>query len=72
MCESKRPMSALDYKKNQPHLQNKNLSNSNQFSALAEFPPLSYAKAVNPNPSTSTQKHTEQKSTYFNKPNSNI
>lgn len=68
MSEQKKPMSALDYIKNQPHLQGKNLATSNQFSALAEFPPLTYAKAVNQNPSTSTQNPTEQKSTYFNKP----
>ncbi|CAH8317400.1 unnamed protein product [Eruca vesicaria subsp. sativa] len=66
-------MSAADYVKIQPHLQGKPISTTNQFSALAEFPPLSYAKAVNPTPQKITltppiQKTTDQKSTYFLKP----
>ena len=69
----KEPMSASDYIKNQPHLQGKQITTGNQFSALAEFPPLSYAKAINPQPQkmttpTSSPKTTDQKSSYFLKP----
>ncbi|CAH2079937.1 unnamed protein product [Thlaspi arvense] len=69
MSEQKRPMSAADYVKNQPHLQGKQITTSNQFSTLAEFPHLSYAKVVNPLPQktatpSSPQKTTDQKSSY--------
>lgn len=69
----KKPMCASDYVKNQPHLQGKQITTGNQFSALAEFPPLSYAKAVNPQPQklstpSSSQKTSDQKSSYFLKP----
>ena len=43
--KSKKPMTASDYVKNQPHLQGKVLT-PNPYSALAEYPPLSYAKAA--------------------------
>jgi len=38
-------MTASDYIKNQPHLQGRTLT-PNPYSALAEYPPLSYSKAV--------------------------
>ncbi|XP_033139066.1 uncharacterized protein LOC117130003 [Brassica rapa] len=41
----KKPMTASDYIKNQPHLQGRTLT-PNPYSALAEYPPLSYSKAV--------------------------
>ncbi|VVB10701.1 unnamed protein product [Arabis nemorensis] len=44
--KNKRPMTASDYVKNQPHLQGKPLTIQNPYSALAEFPPLSNSKAV--------------------------
>ncbi|CDY23915.1 BnaC02g29580D [Brassica napus] len=41
----KKPMTPSDYIKNQPHLQGRTLT-PNPYSALAEYPPLFYAKAV--------------------------
>lgn len=70
-------MTALDYIKNQPRLQDKHLNQTtNTFSALAEFPPLSYAKAASPNPgqtsntgqASSTPAAPTQKSDYYTKP----
>ncbi|CDY17839.1 BnaC08g04530D [Brassica napus] len=63
-------MTALDYIKNQPRLQDKHLTHTtNTFSALAEFPPLSYAKAASPNPGQTSSKQATptQKSDYHTK-----
>ncbi|WZZ77880.1 hypothetical protein YC2023_098452 [Brassica napus] len=64
-------MTAIDYIKNQPRLQDKLLTQTtNTFSALAEFPPLSYAKAASPNPGQTSLKQATptQKSDYHTKP----
>uniref|UniRef100_A0A0D3DK11 Uncharacterized protein n=1 Tax=Brassica oleracea var. oleracea TaxID=109376 RepID=A0A0D3DK11_BRAOL len=64
-------MTAIDYIKNQPRLQDKHLTQTtNTFSALAEFPPLSYAKAASPNPGQTSSKQATptQKSDYHTKP----
>nr|VDC99307.1 unnamed protein product [Brassica oleracea] len=69
--KKKRPMTALDYIKNQPRFQDKHLTQTtNTFSALAEFPPLSYAKAASPNPRHTSSKPLTptQKSDYHTKP----
>lgn len=64
-------MTASDYIKNQPHLQGKSQTTQNPFTVLAEFPPLSYSKAVttetkgeNSNPTPNPT----QKSAYYTKP----
>ncbi|WZZ52828.1 hypothetical protein YC2023_052935 [Brassica napus] len=67
----KRPMTALDYIKNQPRLQDKHLTQTtNTFSALAEFPPLSYAKAASSNSGQTSSKSVTptQKYDYYTKP----
>ncbi|WZZ64543.1 hypothetical protein YC2023_075913 [Brassica napus] len=64
-------MTALDYNKNQPRLQDKHLTQiTNTFSALAEFPPLSYAKAASSNSGQTSSKSATptQKSDYYTKP----
>ncbi|CDY57418.1 BnaC08g47480D [Brassica napus] len=71
MDRKKRPMTALDYIKNQPRLQDKHLTKTtNTFSALAEFPPLSYAKAASSNSGQTSSKTATptQKSDYYTKP----
>ncbi|CAN6893756.1 unnamed protein product, partial [Brassica oleracea] len=71
MDRKKRPMTALDYIKNQPRLQDKHLTQTtNTFSALAEFPPLSYAKAASSNSGQTSSKTATptQKSDYYTKP----
>ncbi|KAG5393224.1 hypothetical protein IGI04_023187, partial [Brassica rapa subsp. trilocularis] len=73
------PMTASDYIKNQPHLQGRTLT-PNPYSALAEYPPLSYSKAVSeksskmeaqsstatPNTTSNTTPNTKQ--VYYTKP----
>ncbi|KAL0753859.1 hypothetical protein Bca101_091527 [Brassica carinata] len=64
-------MTALDCIKNQPRLQDKHLTQTtNTFSALAEFPPLSYAKAASSNSGQTSSKTATptQKSDYYTKP----
>ena len=71
--KNKKPMTASDYVKNQPHLQGRILT-PNPYSALAEYPPLSYAKATAEGSTsketvlTSKEPETPTKSTYYVKP----
>ena len=66
-------MTASDYVKNQPHIQGKILT-PNPYSALAEYPPLSYAKAAaegstsKATVSTTKEPETSTKPTYYVKP----
>ncbi|CAG7863837.1 unnamed protein product [Brassica rapa] len=62
----KKQMTATDYIKNQPHLQGRTLT-PNPYSALAEYPPLSYSKAVSEKSSkTETQSSTTTPNTTTN------